>query len=326
MVLPNVVDAMSNILKSVRRNDRPFGGVPTIFVGDLLQLPPVISSQEEVVYFSHRYRTPHFFSADVFKVQQIMPVNLTVIRRQNDQEFIDALNHIRLNDNHREHVALFNRRCFRDAQGAVAKKDAIFLVPTNAAAKKINTNKLDSLPGELRTYEAIISGEISANKWKLSIPDRLELKVGAKIVFLKNRKPQWINGDIGEVIALENDAIRIKKQDSDNVLIVGKETWYKYKYTYNYETRKIEREIVGSFQQYPIALGWAITIHKSQGLTLNSLTLDLGSGAFCYGQTYVALSRAKSIEGITLTRPISMSDVSADNSVLAFYRHLGIEQ
>jgi ATP-dependent exoDNAse (exonuclease V) alpha subunit len=156
--------------------------------------------------------------------------------------------------------------------------------------------------------------------------DRLELKVGAKIIFLKNNKPQWINGDLGEVVGLAQDHIRIKKYASDNVLIVGKETWHKYKFVYDYDTQKIEREEVGTFNQFPVALGWAITIHKSQGMTLENLTLDLGSGAFCEGQTYVALSRAKTIEGITLATPISLNDVKVDCAVLDFYRQLGIEQ
>jgi hypothetical protein len=323
MVLPNIVDAMSNILKGVRRNDLPFGGVPTIFIGDLFQLPPVVSSQEEVVYFSHRYRSHHFYSADIFKEQQIMPVNLTKVRRQTDMEFIEALSHIRLNDNCREHVALFNRHCFRDKpKGSTA---GIYLVPTNVAAKKINTRELDVLPGSVQVYEATVTGNLPANKWKLNVSDRLELKIGAKVIFLKNNKPQWINGDLGEVVGLEHDSIRVKKQSSDNVLIVGKETWSKYKYTYNYDTLKIERQEVGSFKQLPVALGWAITIHKSQGLTIEYLTLDLGNGAFCEGQTYVALSRAKTIEGITLAKPISMNDVKADHSVLSFYRQMGIE-
>lgn len=322
MVLPNIVDAMSNILKSVRRNDQPFGGVSTIFIGDLLQLPPVVSSQEESVYFSHRYKTHHFFSADVFKQQQIQPVNLIKVRRQTDVEFIEALNHIRLNDNCREHVALFNRRCYRDKSGSISA--GVYLVPTNIAAKKINTRELDALPGVLRIYEAVVTGHLRANKWKLNVPDRLELKLGAKIIFLKNRKPQWINGDLGEVVGLEDGHIRVKKNGTDNVLIVGRETWYKYEYVYDYETRKIERQEVASLQQIPVTLGWAITIHKSQGMTLDRLTLDLRSGAFCVGQTYVALSRAKTIDGITLASPIKMNDVKVDGAVLQFYRQLGI--
>jgi ATP-dependent DNA helicase PIF1 len=154
----------------------------------------------------------------------------------------------------------------------------------------------------------------------------LELKVGAKVIFLKNRKPDWINGDLGTVVGMEDDHIRVRKDATENVLLVGRETWQKYKYAYDYETRRVEAEVVGTFEQFPLALGWAITIHKSQGLTLDALTLNLGDGAFAEGQTYVALSRARTIEGITLARPISMRDVKVDPVVVAFYRELGIDK
>jgi ATP-dependent exoDNAse (exonuclease V) alpha subunit len=323
MVLPSWVDVMDRTLQRVRKTPHPFGGVPTIFVGDLLQLPPVITSKEEMVYFSHRYRTQHFFSADVFKQQNIIPVNLSKVRRQADAEFIEALNRIRLNDQARDAVALFNRRCFRDKPET--EKNGIYLVPTNQVAKQINTRELEALSSEAKIYQATITGTLTVNQWKIAIPDRLELKVGAKVIFLKNKKPQWINGDLGEVLGLDEDHIRIKKQASDNVLLVEREVWIKYQYTYNYDTQKIEKQEVGTFRQFPLALGWAITIHKSQGLTLERLQLDLGRGAFCAGQTYVALSRAKTLDGISLTKPIAMQDVRADAAVVAFYRQLGIE-
>jgi ATP-dependent DNA helicase PIF1 len=322
MVLPNIVDAMSTILKKVRRNNIPFGGVPTIFIGDLLQLPPVVDNEELSVFFTHRYKTPYFFSADIFQDQQIVPVHLTKVRRQSDAEFIDALNHIRLNENSRESVALLNRRCFRDKPAGTPK--GVYLVPTNAAAKTINTRELDALAGELRLYEAAVTGQMPVNKWKLPVPDRLELKVGARVIFLKNNKPHWINGDTGEIVGMEDDHIRVKKHKSDNVVMVGKETWHKLKYTYNHQSLKIEQEQIGTFQQFPVSLGWAITIHKSQGLTLEHLTLDLGSGTFATGQLYVALSRAKSIDGISLAKPISMNDVKADTTVIEFYKKMNL--
>lgn len=324
MVLPNMVDAMSTILKKVRRNNIPFGGVPTIFIGDLLQLPPVVDNEELAVFFTHRYKTPYFFSADIFQDQQLIPVHLTKVRRQSDSEFIEALNHIRLNDElGRDSVALLNRRCFRDKPEDSPK--GVYLVPTNAAAKTINTRELNALPSELRLYEASVTGQIPVNKWKLPVPDRLELKIGARVIFLKNNKPQWINGDSGEIVGLEAEHIRVKMHKGDNVVLVGKETWYKLKYTYNHATQKIEQEQIGTFIQLPVALGWAITIHKSQGMTLEHLTLDLGGGAFASGQTYVALSRAKTLAGITLVKPISMKDVRVDPAVLEFYRLMGLE-
>ncbi len=322
MVLPNVVDAMSTILKKVRRNNIPFGGVPTIFIGDLLQLPPVVDSQELAVFYSHRYKTPYFFSADIFQDQQVIPVHLTKVRRQSDSEFIEALNRIRLNDKAEAAVELLNRRCY-SANTDVSK--GVYLVPTNAAAKSINTRELDKLSGDLRVYEAAVAGQVPVNQWKLPVPDRLELKIGAKVIFLKNNKPQWINGDTGVVVGLEEDHIRVRKDKSDNVVMVTKEAWHKFKYTYNHQDKKIDREQVGTFQQLPVALGWAITIHKSQGLTLDHLTLDLGAGTFAAGQLYVGLSRAKSIDGITLAKPIAMRNVKVDTAVLEFYRLLGVE-
>lgn len=324
MVQPNLIDTMSNILRSARGNPLPFGGVPVVFVGDLLQLPPVVSSPEEAIYFSHRYRTRYFFSADIFHEQQIIPVVLTKVRRQADTGFIEALNRIRLNDDCREAVALFNRRCFRDRP--VGSVSGVYLVPTNKAARTINMRELDKLTGDVRLYEARVTGDVPANKWKLTAVDRLELKPGAKVIFLKNRKPDWINGDLGTVVGLDADSIRVRKDKTDNVVVVGRDTWHKYKYKYDYESRRVEAEIVGTFEQFPLALGWAITIHKSQGLTLDDLTLDLGGGAFAEGQTYVALSRARTLDGITLVNPISMRDVRTDPVVLDFYRNLEVDR
>ena len=202
MVLPNMVDTMSNILRSARGSDLPFGGVPVIFVGDLLQLPPVVGTPEEVVYFSHRYQTRYFFSADVFREQPIVPVVLAKVRRQADEEFIEALNRIRLGEDCRDAVALFNRTCFRDR--APDAPVGTYLVPTNQSARSINMRELDQLDGQTRLYEARVGGTVAANKWKVAVPDRLELKTGAKVIFLKNRKPDWINGDLATVVGMED--------------------------------------------------------------------------------------------------------------------------
>ncbi len=294
MVLPNIVDAMNRILQQVRKSDQPFGGVPTVFIGDLLQLPPVVSSPEEQIYYSHYYKTQYFFSAKVFEVQEIIPVELKTVRRQSDGDFIESLSHIRVNQNHRQHVALFNRQCYRDKKYAVAES-GVYLVPTNADAKARNSAELDKLETQLTRYDAVTTGSIAANRWRFPIPARLEVKIGARVIFLRNRKPKWINGDLGTIVGHDTDTVRIRKLDSRNVFVVGREKWEKYRYRYNYRTQKIEKEVIGTFQQFPVALGWAITIHKSQGMTLNNLTLDLAHGAFCEGQVYVALSRAREI-------------------------------
>lgn len=321
MVLPNLLDVISHTLKSVRRNNQPFGGIPVLLVGDLFQLPPVVASPEEQVYFSHRYRSRYFFSADVFKDTDIQPVHLARVRRQVDPEFIEALNRIRVGEDCRDAVALLNRRCQRDREGPM---EGIYLVPTNAAARTINTRELDGLAGVIKLYEASVTGTTPVNRWRLPAPDRLELKVGAKVMFVKNNKPKWINGDIGTITGMEDDHVLVRKDSSDNIVTVGRETWQKLKYIYDYATKKIQREIVGTYEQLPLTLGWAITIHKSQGLTLDKVILDLGDGAFVEGQTYVALSRVRSTGGMCLVRPISMGDVKVDPKVSDFYRRLGL--
>ena len=322
MLLPNIVDAMNIILQRVRRSDKPFGGVSIVFIGDLLQLPPVVRTREQMIYYSHYYKTRYFFSAKVFTRQAILPVDLTEVRRQADPDFINALDHIRVKHDHEEHVQFFNRKCFRGEDHAQIKS-GVYLVPTNNSAQERNKIKLDKLAKPLRVYEATITGAIHPD-WKPPVPSNLGLKEGARIIFIKNNKPEWINGDLGIVIGLKPDHIRIKKMERNNVVIVEREEWNKIQYRYNDQTQKIEQEVVGTYRQFPIRLGWAITIHKSQGMTLDHLTLDLAEGAFAEGQTYVALSRAINIEGITLARPIEMRDIKVDSMVLEFYKELGI--
>ena len=321
MVSPDIVDCISNSLKKTKRSDTPFGGIPIILVGDILQLPPVVTDRDVGVYYTHRYDSPYFYSAEIFKNIDIMPIELTKVFRQKDDEFIAALDHIRTNHEHRDSVALFNRKCYRDKEDVGL--DTLCLVPTNAVAKSINENRLDELPSEIVAFDAIYGGGLNAGKTKFPAPDRLNIKKCARIIFVKNNHPSWLNGTIGEVLSIETDSIRVKLVETGNIVSVSRETWKKYKYKYNYEEKRIESEVIGTFTQFPISLGWAITIHKSQGMTIEALQIDLGRGAFCFGQTYVALSRCRTIGGITLAKPISMGDVKADITVIEFYKKLG---
>jgi len=323
MVQPYLVDCISNSLIKVRRDSSAFGGVPIIFVGDILQLPPVVDDKEVGVYVTHRYESPYFYSAEVFRKIDVLPIELTKVFRQKDSKFIEALDRIRTNQSHiEESVELINRTCYREKQENGEK--SLYLVPTNAAARSINTGRLDQLKGKLVKYDATIAGDINADKYRFPAPDRLQLKEGARVIFLKNNKPLWLNGTLGEVISLKREYVQVKILESGNIVSVSRETWKKLRYRYNYEERRIEKEVIGSFTQFPLSLGWAITIHKSQGMTLDSVCIDLGEGgAFCSGQTYVALSRCRTLEGISLKNPISMSDVKADATVIEFYRKLG---
>jgi energy-coupling factor transporter ATP-binding protein EcfA2 len=320
MVPPDLVDCISNTLKRVRRDSRPFGGVPVIFVGDLLQLPPVVSDPEVARYYSDRYRTPYFFSADIFRDTELIPIELTKVFRQTGREFVDMLDRIRLNENHRDAVAKINRDCYRDR--LPDSSSSLFLVPTNAAAKSINTRNLDTLEASLKVFDAIIEGRFDVQRDRFQAPHRLEIKEGAQIIFVKNNKPYWVNGTLGRIAHIEDDRLRIELCGTANTVNVERAVWEKIQYKYDRDERRIVSTVAGSFKQFPIALGWAITIHKSQGMTLDSVRIDLGRGAFCSGQTYVALSRSRSLEGIRLDRPISMNDVKADEMILEFYKRL----
>ena len=319
MVPPNLLDAMDLILKRVRKCNAPFGGVNVLLIGDLFQLPPVVGSEEESVYYTHRYKSPYFFSADVLKEVGVLPVILKNVKRQNQPEIIEALANIRNGYAYRDSLALFNQNCFSKDHNL--DKIGTCLVPTNNLAKQINENKLSAINKPLMKFTAEITGKVQADKWKLVVPDILNIKVGAKVLFLNNQS-EWINGDLGEVVSFGDDCVRVKKLNTDNVVSVPRHTWYRIAHAYNYSTKKVEQTIIGKFYQYPLALGWAITIHKSQGMTFENYSIDIGRGAFSDGQVYVALSRAKSLSSVKLIRPLAMSDVKVSPVVQDFYRRL----
>lgn len=323
MVPPNLIDVIDKVLRQARDNPLPFGGVSVMFVGDLFQLPPVVSSQEESIFFSHRYRTRFFFSAVVFERINIISVRLRQVRRQKDILMTSALADIRIGQNLDESLGLFNRECYLKHSGK-PEQDNVHLVPTNSQANEINNHMLATLPGETFIYYAKTEGVNDISKWRLNIPARLELKIGAKVVFLKNNAPDWINGDTAVVIELTQDSILVKLDRTDNFLLVQKSCWYQYRYSYNYQTREIEKQVMSSFEQYPLAAGWALTIHKSQGMTLSDYTIDFSTTPFDSGQVYVALSRAKSLDSVRLTWPVRKSFVKVDSAIFQFYQKLGL--
>ena len=326
MVSPNVIDVMNNSLKKARKNELSFGGINILFIGDLLQLPPIVPDEEVGVFFTHRYNSHYFYSADVFKETGIIPIELRKVFRRTDKSFINLLNHIRINKHHHEYVELLNQKCYSDK--IEKQTDTITLVATNATAKMINEKKLEENPNKLRTFNATYTGQLKQRKMNFPAPDILDLKIGAKIIFVQNSSDRlWFNGSLGTIVDFKDEHILIQLDNSKNIVTVARESWDKKEYTYNYDTRKIESKGLGAFTQYPISLGWAITIHKSQGMTIEKLNIDLGvRGAFAYGQTYVALSRCKTLEGITLKRPIKLSDVKADPAILEFFKKLGFEE
>ena len=322
MLLPNILDSIHKILQIIKQNDKPFGGVSVVLVGDLLQLPPIVASSQERSYFSHRYQSAYFFSADIFNEIALTTFQLTLVKRQKDQELIKILSCIRINNNHRAGVALLNNRCYLQKKNKPLSPYATYLVTTNYKAKAINKQKLNTLRGKSVFFEARITGSASIEQWRLPASYLLELRLKARVMFLKNNKPQWLNGDFGEVVELTDNTIFVRKSGDEEVLEVKRTLWDKYQYTYERSQQRILKKLIGSFKQFPLALGWASTIHKTQGLTLSETIIDLSKGAFCTGQTYVALSRCRSLAGITLQNPIAMRDVKADNFVINFLEQL----
>lgn len=322
MVSPNIIDVISNSLKKARNNELPFGGVSIVFIGDLLQLPPIVNDEEVGLFFTHRYESHYFYSADIFKEINIIPMELKKVFRQTDKNFINILNHIRVNHNHAQYIDQLNQKCLQHQN---LNNDAITLVTTNAIAKAINEKKLKEINQDLITFNATYTGVLKQRKIHMPAPDILKLKIGAKIIFVKNDTNKlYLNGSLGTIVDFKNEHLLIQLNDTKNIISVGKESWDKVQYKYNYETQKVDSTCIGTFTQYPISLGWAITIHKSQGMTIDKINIDLGTrGAFAYGQTYVALSRCKALKGITLNQPIAMKDVRADPTILEFFNKIG---
>lgn len=320
MVTPDIIDCISNSLQKARRSSLPFGGVSVVFVGDLLQLPPVVRDPEVAKYYSDRYNSPFFYSADVFHQKGLVPVELTRVFRQTDQEFIELLDQIRTNNNHEAAIEKINRECYHPDDSN--RKFSLVLVPTIAAAQNINTLNLNRLNAPLTVFEAIVEGGLNTESDRFQAPYRLEVKEGAQIVFVKNNKPNWMNGTQGRIVQIKDGRIHVEIKGTGNRVIVDRATWEKVEYSYDDKEQKIITNVVGSFKQFPFALGWAITIHKSQGMTLDSAYIDFGEGAFCSGQAYVALSRCRSLEGISLARKITEKDVKADQTILKFYQLL----
>jgi hypothetical protein len=319
MVRVDLMEAISEKLKLARRNDLPFGGAQIIMFGDLFQLPPVVSDGQLHRYFDHNYGGIYFFNAPAYKESETKILELNHIFRQKDEEFKELLNAVRNGKHSSEILEKFNER----AKVQIPDDGFITLAGRNDTVSRINHTKLANLPDEEKTYIADIRGDLKESAFPTE--KNLKLKVGAQIMMLKNdrQKPsRWVNGTLGVITNLNEDTIRVKINGV--VHSVSKETWDSVKYYYNSEERKLDKETVSSFTQFPVRLAWAITIHKSQGQTYQSVAIDLSDGAFAHGQTYVALSRCQTLQGLYLNSPINSEDIIVDQDVIEFMKKVEI--
>ena len=318
MVRADVIDGMNLFLQKARDSSLPFGGVQVIFLGDLFQLPPVVNFQEGKMLNEHGYRSPYFFSAKSLQDAELLPIDLTKIYRQSDEHFIRLLSNIRIGKDIEQSINEINKVAFNNS----TFETQITLSATNSVAEAINRNELNKLNSQEFSYIGSMGGSFKENN--LPSPMKLTLKEGAQVMMTKNQSG-WVNGSLAKVVALSDQSIEVELYDEPGkVYQVDKAKWETYKYTFDHSLGKIKPEVSGWFEQYPIMIAWAITIHKSQGKTLDSVTINMGQGAFTTGQTYVALSRCKSLNKIKLLKPLYKNDIKVDANIQGFYLSLGL--
>jgi len=318
MVRADLMDSMDRFLRKNRHIDRPFGGVQLLLVGDLFQLPPVVPAQEWDVLRARGYASPYFFSSFVLQNASLASVELTHVYRQEDRSFVDLLNRIRSGDDVDAAVTEINRRC----AGEGDSRSDITLTCTNRHAERINEDELAQLPFTEYRFPGKVQGEFTLTGDRLPSPMDLRLKVGAKVMFTRNDAcGRWVNGSLGVVSGITAGAIRVElvSDAPGTTCDVTPLAWETHRYAFDPDEGHIVARPVGSYTQYPLMLAWAVTVHKAQGKTLDSVLIDLGTGAFASGQAYVALSRCRSIERIRLARPLRAADVVCDSAIRRFY-------
>jgi hypothetical protein len=316
MVRADVLDAVDGVLRHHRRNNRPFGGVQLLMIGDLYQLSPVAKSDEWELLRQY-YESVYFYSSIALSGLSMFSIELTRIYRQSDERFIRLLNRVRDNRLESEHMAELNKR-YVENFSPDDSKGYITLTTHNRNADTINQIRLDRLEGKVYHLRADISGDFPAQNYPTF--ETLTLKIGAQVMFLRNDasfEKRYYNGKIGRVVSISNDKIRVHCPDDIDDIEVEPVDWENITYTLNDETKEIVEHVIGTFKQFPLRLAWAITIHKSQGLTFDKAVID-SQAAFAHGQVYVALSRCKTLDGLVLRSPVPARGIETDESVARF--------
>lgn len=331
MVRADILDAIDVLLKRCRNSNEAFGGVRIILFGDLYQLPPVIKDEQKDA-FLQQFKSPYFFDAHVFEPADLFSepfelhrVELTEVFRQTERQFIDALNAIREGNVAEEHLAVINGRV---DQVFIPEKDeqCIYLMTTNYAVNRLNQAELNKITAPEWHYKAVRQGNIGAIQPN---EEAITVKKGAQIMFITNHpEKRWVNGSLGTIIDQEEiideesgqpiKGLRIKMDNGQEELVTPY-TWEISKYMF--KNGRFRREALGFFTQLPLRLAWAVTIHKSQGKTFDKVIIDLNKGSFAHGQTYVALSRCRSLQGTVLRKPVNHSDIIVDTQITEYMTH-----
>jgi len=316
MVRCDLLDVIDAILRAVRKNTMPFGGVQLLLIGDLYQLPPV-TKREDWAFLSKAYPSPYFFDALVVRRNPLLQIELTTVFRQTEPEFINILNDIRNNQISESSLNLLNKR-YDPQFSSTDDLNPIIITSHNAEANTINKEKLDELTGEEYTFEGEISGEF--RDLGLQAEQTLKLKEGAQIMFIKNDTGddrKFYNGKIGKVKSIKDGEIYVSFPQGDDLLL-EKTSWQSFEYKADPEEAIVQQQ-VGEFSQYPIKLAWAVTIHKSQGLTFDNAVIDAGK-SFVAGQVYVALSRVRTLNGLILKSKISTESLRSNTEVINYMK------
>ena len=325
MVRCDILDAIDTVLKIIRnRPSEPFGGIQMLLIGDIFQLSPVVSDSEWAI-LAQCYKSRYFFDSLVWESQPPAIIELTKIYRQSDALFIDVLNQIRHNQLNEIGLKTLSSRY---NPGFVPPKNEgyIHLTTHNSKADSTNLNELKNLEGETFQFKALIEGDFNEKAYPAD--EMLELKINAQVMFIKNdsdKSKRYFNGKIGKVTKIDTENIYVACSNENNIITVKKDIWKNIRYSLNKQTKQIEEEEIGSFTQFPLRLAWAITIHKSQGLTFEKVTIDAGN-AFAAGQVYVALSRCTSLEGLVLQSLITSKTLNTDPHITAFMKLSEVQQ
>lgn len=321
MVRADLLDCVDAFLRlHGKQKGKPFGGVQMIFIGDLFQLPPVVTSHERDI-FINVYKSPYFFDSKVFSQIEMAYLEFKKIYRQKEEGFIQLLGAIRNNTATVDHLKRLNGRYLKDFQPS-EDDFYIYLTTTNAMANSINQEKLAQLKTRSYNFDGRVLGEFDEK----NLPTHLSLgiKFHAQVMLLNNDPSgRWVNGSIGKIVGVVEDEEIISVELTDGKRVeIAPFTWEMFRFKYNEETEKLESESVASFTQYPLKLAWAVTIHKAQGKTFDKVVIDIGNGAFSHGQTYVALSRCSSFEGLVLKKPIDKRHILLDERVVNFMKNM----